>query len=119
MGWLEARGALLRQLRGVLEGDGWEADVGGYEYLRYRKGGQYPKGGLVRTGGLAICCTITPWYGSGLSVTGYWITFVIPSKVDWKLGQRNRLRRFRTPIDEDINEVKVLAKIDDLFRETM
>lgn len=117
MGWLEARGALLRQLRGVLERDGWYDDVGGYEYLRYRKGGA--PGKMFNKGGIAIGCTVTPCYGSCLATTGYWVTLTIPSEAEWRPEQRVKLRRFRTPIDEDINEVKVLAKIDDLFRETM
>ncbi len=116
MGWLETRGVLLRQLRGVLEWNGWEADVGGYEYLRYRKGGWYPKGGLIRTGGLAVSCTITPYHSGGRpTITGYWVTLTMPLKDHPKSGERAKLRRFRTLIDEGIDEVKVLAKLDDLF----
>ncbi len=116
MGWLETRGALLRQLSGVLERNGWEKDVGGYEYLRYRKGGWYPKGGLVRIGGLPISCIITPYRDLGRpSITGYWVTFTEPLKHHPRRGERTKLRRFRTPIDEGINEAIVLSKIESLF----
>lgn len=116
--WLEMRGALLRQLRGVLERDGWEDDIGGYEYLRYRKGGWYSESvlsGMKRTGGLAISCVITPYRGSGLSITGYWVTFRIPLKTYPRPGERCKLRRFRTTIDKGINEAMVLSKIESLF----
>lgn len=118
MGWLETRGKLLRQLRRVLEQNGWEDDIGGYEYLRYRKGGWYPKGALIRTGGLAIGCRITPYHGSSrLRITGYWVTLRIPLKVYPRAGERCKLRRFRTAIDQDINETRVLSKIEELFGE--
>lgn len=114
--WLERRGELLRELRRVLERNGWEDDVGGYEYLRYRKGGWYPKGGLKLKGGLAIGCVITPYHDStGLSITGYWVTFRIPFTVEPRPGERCKLRRFRTTIGEDINEEMVISKIKDLF----
>ena len=114
MGWLETRGALLRQLRGVLERNGWEADVGGYEYLRYRKGGS--KGRFRPTGGLSIGCTITP-YRDRHRITGYWVTVIIPLMDHPLSGERPKLRRFRTPIDEGINEATVLAKLNDIFDE--
>ena len=116
MGWFETRGALLRQLRGVLEWNGWEDDVGNYEYLAYRKGGWYPKDSLMRTGGVMLNCTITPCRpGSRPTITGYWVNFRNPIK---KPDKRRKLRRFRTPIGEGINEAKVLSKLDDLFKET-
>ena len=118
MDWLETRGKLLRQLRGVLERDGWEEDIGGYEYLRYRKGGWYPEGSLVRTGGLALGCGITPYRGgSGVSITGYWVTFLRPFETYPRPGERCKLRRFRAGIDQDISEDKVLSKLEALFEE--
>lgn len=116
MGWLETRGKLLRQLRGVLERNGWEDDIGGYEYLRYRKGGWYPEGELKRKGGLAISCTITPYHEQGRpTMAGYWITLYMPMQSHPKPGQRAKLRRFRTAIDKDIDEEMVLSKIESLF----
>lgn len=116
MGWLETRGKLLRQLREVLEKNGWEPDVSNYEFLRYRKGGWYPKGSLIRIGGLPIACMITPYHdGSRPSITGYWVTFRIPFKTFPRPGERCKLRQFRTAIDKDINEARVFLKIEDLF----
>ena len=116
MGWLETRGKLLHQLRGVLEKNGWEPDVSNYEYLRYRKGGWYPKGSLIRTGGLAIHCVITPYHNGGRpSITGYWITFRKPMKSQSRPGQRPKLRRFKAELDQGIQEEMVLSKIESLF----
>ncbi len=115
MGWLETRGKLRPQLRAVLESNGWEADVSSYEYLRYRKGGWYPKGGLIRTGGLTISCTITLAYNKLESApTGYWITLSRPMK-SWRPGKRPILRRFKAKLDQDISEEKVLSKIESLY----
>lgn len=113
--WLGIRGKLLRQLRKVLEQDGWEEDVGGYACLRYRKGRVSYK--PWNKGGVAISCMITPYRGGpGPAITGYWVTFRIPLKHHPKSGERAKLRRFRTAYSDSIKEARVLSKIKDLFR---
>ncbi len=104
MGWLETRGALIRQLRGVLERDGWEAMVSGYDFIKYQK----PR--------RIVTMYITPYrFTVQPNIVAYWVTFIIPFKRYPRPGERNKLRRFRTPINEDINETMVLSKIEDLF----
>lgn len=107
MGWLETRGALLRQLREVLERDGWEAMITSYEYKKYSKAERQ------------VSCKIAPYHDKGRpTMTGYWVTFILPLTRHPRPGERNKIRRFRTPIDEGINETIVLSKIESLFRTT-
>jgi hypothetical protein len=103
MGWFERRGMLLRQLKHILEQNGWKPNITSYEFLRYHKGEQ------------SISCRIDPYYGSRPTMTEYWVTFKIPLKDHPRSGERAKLRRFRTPIDKGINEAIVLSKIEDLF----
>lgn len=104
MGWLETRGELLRQLRRVLEQDGWERMVTSYAYIKYSKGARQ------------VSCRILPYHKRGRpSIVGYWTTFRIPFDREPRPGERAKLRRFRTAIDKGINEAMVLSKIENLF----